>query len=248
MIYKATNDFDFSKLHLGSPVPLQGGSFFTKINVTERDDSLYVYTPTCVCKKGVVSSGNKKYIDLMFKQENANMTQWITSLEERLHHLILEKKDTWFVSDQLTLEDIQNAFVSIATIYKGGQYIVRGHIPQSKQDIHGSLNIYDETDLPKSMEDIKEQTNVLCILEIQGIKFTHQQFQVIIHIKQVMIINKAELFQHTLIKPSKTEPVVDLHPMKLDSNDELERAKKEAKEALEKVKLLQKTYGDTELF
>ena len=35
MIYKATPDFDFSKLHLGSPVPLQGGSFFTKITTVD---------------------------------------------------------------------------------------------------------------------------------------------------------------------------------------------------------------------
>jgi predicted translin family RNA/ssDNA-binding protein len=41
--------------------------------------------------------------------------------------------------------------------------------------------------------------------------------------------------------------MVDVHPMKID--DELEKAKNTLKEAMEKVKKLQKTYGDsTELF
>jgi hypothetical protein len=246
MIYKATPDFDFSKLHLGSPVPLQGGSFFTKINATDRDDTLYVYTPTCICKSGVVSSGSKKYMDLVFKQENINMIQWLTSLEERLHELILEKKDTWFVADSITLDDIQNAFVPCTKVGKGN-HVVRTHFQQSKQDIHGTIKVYDEAEMPKTIEDIHEQSNVLCILEFQGIKFSQKQFQVILYVKQVMLLNKAELFQQPLIRPKVHEPMVDVHPMKID--DELEKAKNTLKEAMEKVKKLQKTYGDsTELF
>jgi hypothetical protein len=62
-----------------------------------------------------------------------------------------------------------------------------------------------------------------------------------------MLLNKAELFQQTLIRPKVHEPMVDVHPMKID--DELEKAKNTLKEAMEKVKKLQKTYGDsTELF
>ena len=41
--------FDFSKFILTHPESLQGGSFFTKLNV--NNDALYVQTPKCISKQ-----------------------------------------------------------------------------------------------------------------------------------------------------------------------------------------------------
>jgi hypothetical protein len=96
MIHHATNDFDFKSLHLGSPTALAGGSFYTKLNYSMKDEPLYVYTPTCT-SKGVT----KGYLDFLFTSANSNFIQWMNDLEERLQTLLFEKKDHWFVGDDM---------------------------------------------------------------------------------------------------------------------------------------------------
>jgi hypothetical protein len=89
MIHHATDTFDFSTLHLGSPTALAGGSFYTKINYTVKDDPLYVYTPTC-STKGISTN---RYVDFLFTSANSNFIHWINALEEKLQALLFEKKD-----------------------------------------------------------------------------------------------------------------------------------------------------------
>ena len=103
MIHHATDQFDFSNLHLGSPTALAGGSFYTKLNFSVKDEPLYVYTPTCTTK-GVT----KGYLDFLFTSANSNFIQWINALEEKVQALLFEKKDHWFIGDDMELEDIQN--------------------------------------------------------------------------------------------------------------------------------------------
>jgi hypothetical protein len=53
------------------------------------------------------------------------------------------------------------------------------------------------------MEDINTETNIISILEIQGIKFTSRNFQIDIEVKQVMLLNKDIIFENCLIKKNK---------------------------------------------
>ena len=69
-IYTVYDGFDFSKVILTHPEALQGGSFFTKLNI--NNDMLYLQTPKCISKQGIVSSSGKKtYIDLMFSANDS---------------------------------------------------------------------------------------------------------------------------------------------------------------------------------
>ena len=92
MIHDANEQFDFSMIHLGKPTPLPGGTFFTKINFGKKDDSLFVYTPKCSTKQGIVTTG-KPHSDFIFNSENSCFIDWINALEERLYQLLYEKKN-----------------------------------------------------------------------------------------------------------------------------------------------------------
>jgi hypothetical protein len=211
-IYHPDMDFDFSKLHLAKPIVTANGSFFSKINVTSNDESLFIYTPKSVTKQGMVVTKDKTYTDLSFTSSNTNMIQWISTLEERLQQLIYEKKDTWFATDNIELDDIQNAFVPILKIYKNSNYVLRAYIQQSKYQLKGEpLLLYNENEQPCSLQDITETTPIITILEIQGIKFSQKSFHIPIVIKQIMIFQKTS-FTHCLIKPEQEliEPVSKL--------------------------------------
>jgi hypothetical protein len=221
MIHHAEPGFDFSQLHLASPTLLQGGSFFSKINVTKSDDSLYVYTPRCVTKQSVVVSGTKQYIDLMFTTSNTNFITWINHLEERVQQLLYEKRNTWFVTDSIEMDDIENAFIPTMKL-KSSQHILRGYIPQGRQAIKEPMvQVYNEYEIPLTLASIKESSSVISILNVTGVKFSQKCFQLVVNIKQIMVLEKTQ-FSNCLIKAPVNADVVDpLEITKLKEKEDL---------------------------
>jgi hypothetical protein len=61
-----------------------------------------------------------------------------------------------------------------------------------------------------TMEEINNETNIISILEIQGIKFTSRNFQIEIELKQIMVLDNEPLFDNCLIKTSKKYTVKPL--------------------------------------
>ena len=228
MIHDANSTFDFSLIHLGKPTPLQGGTFFTKINFGKRDDSLFVYTPKCTTTHGIVTTG-KPHCDFVFHDDNIDFVEWINALEERLHQLLYEKKNQWFVSEEMEIDDIQNAFIPSMKV-KGKQYNLRGFLPQGKQS--EPMRVFNELEIPIPIESIKEDP-LIAILDISGIKFSEKYFQLVIHIRQMMVLEK-NTFSQCLIKRVKEKqerPEVKIDTLVLKTPREVYEA------ALEKAKL-----------
>ena len=207
-IYYPDHEFDFSKIHLSQPIVTANGSFFSKLNITGTDDPLFVYTPKSITKQGIVTTNNKTYTDLLFTSTNTNLIQWVSLLEERLQQLIHEKKDIWLATENIEMDDIQNAFIPILKIYKNSNYLLRSYIHQSKHQLKGEpLLIYNESEQPCTISEITEKSNLITILEIQGVKFSQKCFHVPIVIKQIMMFQKTS-FNHVLIKPKEDKETI----------------------------------------
>jgi hypothetical protein len=197
--------FDFSQLSLAHPTCIQGGAYFTKIEYQQKP--LYIQTTKSQTKQGFVKNGKKYYCDLMFNKNDEIIIHWFEKLEETCQKLIYERRDTWF-QNSLDENDIETAFNSTIRVYKSGKYyLIRTHI-KNNQNNTASIKIYDEKESPLMMDDINSDTNIISILEIQGIKFTSRSFQIDIELKQIMTINDDPLFESCVIKnPSKTNNI-----------------------------------------
>jgi hypothetical protein len=201
-IIDPNQNFDFSKLTLAQPVGIQGGAYFTKI--INNNKPLYIQTTKSLTRQGFVKSGKKYYCDLMFDNNSEVLINWFEKLEDKCQNLIYEKADSWF-QNALEMNDVESAFNSIIRIYKSGKYyLVRTNIKNSPNG-DPSIKIYNESELPLGISDIKPETNIISILEIQGIKFTSRNFQIEIELKQVMVLNNDPIFESCLIKTSKTQ-------------------------------------------
>ena len=200
-IIDPNQNFDFSKLTLAQPVGIQGGAYFTKI--LNNSKPLYIQTTKSLTRQGFVKSGKKYYCDLMFDNNSEVLINWFEKLEDKCQNLIYEKADSWF-QNALEMNDVESAFNSIIRIYKSGKYyLVRTNIKNTSFG-EPSIKIYNENELPLGINDIKPETNIISILEIQGIKFTSRNFQIEIELKQVMVLNNEPIFESCLIKTSKT--------------------------------------------
>lgn len=190
-IIEPSIDFDFSKLYLSSPSPINGGAYFTRFVLQSKP--VYIQTPKCLTRQGFVKSGKKIYTDLMFDHNDSVFIQWLENLETKCQELILEKSDKWFES-KLDSLDIESAFTSPIRIFKSGKYyLLRVHVKPN-------VKVYNEVDAIVSLDDVKPDMNIISILEVQGIKFTSRNFQIEIELKQSMIVSPDPFLDECFIK------------------------------------------------
>jgi len=218
-IIEPNESFDFSKISLAHPVGIQGGAYFTKIEHNKKP--LYIQTTKSLTRQGIVKTGKKYYSDLMFDKNSEMLIDWFLNLEEKCKKLIYEKRDAWFQGN-LEENDIENAFNPLIKTYKGGKnYLLRTNIKNTKDD-NPAVKIYNENEITLGISDIKLETEMISILEIQGIKFTSRNFQIEIELKQVMVLDNEPIFDSCLIKThkktSELKPLEELSDLKPDEN------------------------------
>lgn len=216
-IYDTDKSFDFSKLVLTKPSLIGGGNYFIRFLV--NNNHLYVQPPKCITKQGFIKTGKRYYIDLMFTNENEEFINWMENLENHCHQYIYKNKANWFDSE-MELHDIENYFTSPLKLYKSGKfYIVRVNVTNALGK--PNLKIYDENENDVNLESINDKTNVISILEIQGIRCSASSFQIDIELKQMMVLKPDNLFERALIKTKNTRPIESLDTInnKIEANN-----------------------------
>jgi hypothetical protein len=213
-IIEPNETFDFSNLSLAHPSGVQGGAYFTKIEYNKKP--LYIQTTKSLTRQGFVKTGKKYYCDLMFDKNAETLIHWFENLEEKCQKLIYEKRESWF---QNSLEecDIESAFNSLIRVYKSGKYyLVRTNIKNNRLE-EPAVKIYNENEVSLTTTDITTETNIISILEIQGIKFTSRNFQIEVELKQIMVLDNEPIFESCLIKGTKSKQSIH---NSLERNDE----------------------------
>lgn len=199
-LHEPNSNFDFSKLLLTSPVNINSGNYFIKY--VYDNIPLYLKTPLCRIKQGIINTSKRSFCDLLLTNENENFIQWIEELEQYSQKYIFKNREKWFETE-LEENDIENSFNSCMKIYKSGKfYCLRVSVPR----ILGKTNlkIYDEKEQLIDIENIKENDNVMCALEIQGIKCSPRSFQIEIEIKQMLLMNESNLFEKCVLLKKPT--------------------------------------------
>jgi hypothetical protein len=200
-IYETTNKFNFNELHIGKPLSSSTGVFICRYSIREKP--LYIQPPKCNIKQMVTKTGKRMYCDLVFHQENEQFIQWMENLENSSQKMIYTNREKWFQSE-LEMDDIENSFTSPMKIYKSGKsYIVRTSIPNRLGK--PMLKIYDEDEKDILYDEIKEGSNVMVILEVQGIRCSARSFQIEIELKQMMVMKPSDLFNTCIFKKKTNE-------------------------------------------
>jgi len=253
-IIEPNNSFDFTKLSLAHPTGVQGGAYFTKIEYNKKP--LYIQTLKGQTKQGFVKTGKKYYCDLMYDKNAETLINWFENLEERCRKLIYEKKNDWF-QGSLEESDIEAAFNSTIRVYKSGKYyLVRTSVKNNSNGLP-EVKIYNENEKALTIEDIKAETNIISILEIEGIKFTSRNFQIEINLKQSIVLSLEPDFTSCLIKHNKKqehdqEQKIELLPLEVKNTiiedktleKETNPIKEEEKEYLESLEEIEPEFKE----
>jgi hypothetical protein len=206
-IHDANPSFQFDRISLTTPASIIGGAHFSKI-LMDRGP-LYIQTPKCVSKAGIVGSGRKMYTDLVFTNENEEIIQWMEALETTVRRKIYENRGKWFASE-MSEDDIEGCFSPMVKLFRSGkQYCVRVNI-NSKPDAK-PLKIYDEDEMAVEAAQITDKTSMIAILEIQGVRCTSKSFCVDVEMKQLMVMKPSDLFDSCIILKGRAPPSIEKH-------------------------------------
>lgn len=232
-IYEPDETFPFEQLQFISPTAIAGGNYFIRC-LTGKQKPLYIQPPKCHSKSGVVKTGKRMYIDLVFKHDDEQFIEWIEKLENLCQTKIFDNREKWFESG-LEMHDIENSFTPAMKIYKSGKmYIIRANIPVRLGKC--GLKIYDEQENDVDPETIDDKIPLMTILEIQGIKCSSRNFQLELEVKQMMTLSPTDLFESCVFsKPKKAAVPVLTTPVTNTTSSESELSKSEPNVIVETV-------------
>jgi hypothetical protein len=205
-LFQTDSSFPFDDIKLKTPRALQGGTYIANLSV--NDNNIIIQTPKCKTKKGITKTAKQLYCDLLFNQDHNDFIEWLESFQERVRELIFENSENWF-HESPSLDDIEYNWNNSIRTYKQSNYLVRTFIHKSKNVKTISLQIYDSDQKKLNIEDVDKEKNVISILEIVGIKFSSQSFQLDVCLRQLMVLNEKPLFNKCLIRLDKPKQSSD---------------------------------------
>jgi hypothetical protein len=192
--------FPFANIDLGKPYNLNG-MYFIKMFV--KDSPIYVQPPKCFIKQGILKSGKKWFCDLVFSIEDGHFLTWLEQMEEIAKQKIFENRANWFETE-LDEHDIENSLVSPYKMFRSGKFfIIRANLPTTLDKC--DLKIYDESENEIQPENVKEETEVITILELKGIKCSARNFQFVLDVRQMLVVSPVKIFEKCIIKKTVAE-------------------------------------------
>ena len=189
-------NYPFGKVKIKTPKALQGGTYCANLEI--NGGPVIIQTPSCKTKDGIHKTVKQIYCDLLMNKDDSEFLEWLETFQETVKSLILENSSNWF-HDETSLDEIEyNWNDSIRT--RKDYYLIRSFVHQPKGINKISLQIYDTDENQLNIEQVKNDKKVICILEIIGLKFSSNSFNLEICLRQMMVINKKPIFNKCLIK------------------------------------------------
>lgn len=189
-IIKFNTDFDFTRLTLDNPEPLQSSTYFTKISL-EDNKPFCIQLPKCQTKQGLVDIKGTKYCDLMYERSiNEDLLSWLEQLEYACQDKLCEKKDLWFQTE-LSRDDIESMMSPLMRLYQSGKYIlIRTSLTGQKINGLDKSIAYNEQEVTIDLDKLDAKDYIVPLLIIHGIKFSARSFELDIRLAQMMVFNK----------------------------------------------------------
>lgn len=228
-IVKPSDNFEFDKMVLGAPSSLTSQTFFSKL--TNDNQEFFLLTPPCKLKNGFISSSKTTYCDLMFKNSDS-IVSFMENFENVIQKMIYARRDKWF-HDTIEMDDIENIFTSPLKSYKSGKYFTLRVFTNSPRNIvENNIKVYDQYDNDIGLSNIQNDDTIVCVLHVNGLKFSSKIFQVYFELKQVVVLNETNdpFSQKIIVSKKDTE-----ENLKLNNEDDKKETIEEPQQTIEKI-------------
>jgi len=177
-------ELDLKKINFKKP-DKQGLIYYSAIDY--QNSPFYLQTPKMICKKNGFEISENKNNNLEMEPMNVDFSFYDTfvNLDELNVKKTFENNKDWFGKD-IPLEVIDNMYKrSNKPVKKDSKPIFSFKVPISKGNVQ--CQIYDQKKTCVDLNQIKEGTEVVCILHLKGLKFLKQHYYCDIYISQIKV-------------------------------------------------------------
>ena len=194
------SSFDGGCMTLGHPVRLYNGIYHSKIEYNGND--LVIQLPESVLQKNVEQENMKFNGVFNFHKGDAtnNYIKFVDILESHIRTMIFDKRNIWF-QEPLSSEDISYFFND--SIKKSTKEDGTNNYTQ-RIEIARSSSIFNEDDKKLTINEMKKDKNVICLVKVKGLKFSPQSFNIDFQVQEVLIMNAIQQ-QSNITIPSVIE-------------------------------------------
>jgi len=210
----------YSELSLNKPMVLHG-THIMKLAVKRDSTSMpfYVQLPECKIIKTATkkrASSSAGACDLVFAEDDItsiSVLEFAEKMEEKCREMILENR-SWF-DTELEASEIERFFIQTLKWSRANKnYSWKGI------NIASNLTIYNDSgERGVELEDVNSDTRIICILEIRGIRFSANSFQLEAEIKQILVTQNTPLFEKCLIPTIKSKNTIESSGSSSDSQN-----------------------------
>ena len=169
--YLNVNDICFTE-----PRKTRVGSYLieTYTSFDNKRENVYIQTPKLKTVDGVVITENRGYIDLEFDSNSPDFYQFITELDSKCIETTHTNSSKWF-KQTFPINLVDEFYkTNIRPSRNNKPPTIRIKIPMSKKEV--KTEFYDCNKEQINYENIKEQDELICVIQILGMKFLKQQF------------------------------------------------------------------------
>lgn len=167
---------DVNDIRFTEPRKTRVGSYLieTYTSFDNKRENVYIQTPKLKTVDGVVITENRGYIDLEFDSNFPDFYQFITELDSKCIETTHTNSSKWF--KQTFPKSLVNEFykTNIRPSRNNKPPTIRIKIPMSKKEVKTEFYDYKKEEI--NYENIKEQDEIICVIQIIGMKFLKQQF------------------------------------------------------------------------
>jgi len=177
-------ELDLKKINYKKPEK-QGLIYYSAIDY--QNNPFYLQTPKMICKKNGFEISASKNNNLEMEPLNIDFSFYDTfvNFDELNVRKTFENNTEWF-GKEIPLEVIDNMYKrSNKPVKKDSKPIFSFKVPMIKGNVQ--CQVYDQKQTCVDLNQLKEGTEVVCILHLKGLKFLKQHYYCDIYISQIKV-------------------------------------------------------------
>merc|ERR1711959_880452 len=170
------NSIDLNNIVYDSPSKQKGGFYTSFIKYQNNDDKIpiIVQTPKLRLAGNPTINDSRSYLDIILDKDTPGFYEFISNLDDYNIQTAFKKSEEWF-SNQFEIAVIDDFYTSqIRLSKKTRKPVIRFKIPISKGNI--LTNVFNEKKESIKINSLKENTEVILLIELTGMRFLKQQF------------------------------------------------------------------------
>tara|TARA_B110000967_G_C18855611_1_gene547050 strand:+ start:677 stop:1576 length:900 start_codon:yes stop_codon:yes gene_type:complete len=225
-------DIDVNEINFSKPEKI-GTSYFGSISYGTELKPLYVQTPRLKSLINLCDIQDKKnpHIDVEVPNGNYDIYDFFLNLDDSCIKTTYKKSQEWF-GKELPLESVDDMFKRTTKPFKKNQNpVMRFKLPVVKNKIQ--CGVYNQQRVFLDMNDIKENSEVILVLHLRGLKVLKQNFYFDCYVSQIKLFQdkdtKYSIIPDYAVIDDKTDydDIFDQEIIGANQNEEEEKIKEE---------------------